>query len=90
MERKRWVLILMALCLALVFSVSSVEAQEMCEAPSGETWPPIVNEDRCDRDGDCYVKNNRSCRNLNEDALLDCNDNNGDLTDNCDESSGGG
>jgi len=83
MEKKRWVLILMALCLSLAFSVSSVEAQRVCD--------PVINEsDRCDRDGDCYVKNNRSCRNLNEDALLDCNDNNGDLTDNCDESSGGG
>ncbi len=31
MEKKRWVLILMALCLALAFSVSSVEAQKTCD-----------------------------------------------------------
>ena len=31
MENKRWSLILMALCLALVFSVSSVEAQQSCD-----------------------------------------------------------
>ncbi len=32
MEKKRWVLILMALCLALVFSVTSVEARGSCDA----------------------------------------------------------
>ena len=55
----------MALCLALVFSVSSAKA-EQCEA-RGATfdWDTIMPE-RCDRDGDCYVRNNNRCIGLND------------------------
>ena len=50
MEKKRWVLILMALCLALVFSVSSVEAQDIC-----------FKGEFCDRDEDGFPKDHNRC-----------------------------
>ena len=50
MEKKRWGLIFSGLCLALVFSVSSVDAQKICEPCQ-----------RCDRDGDGEIQNTGSC-----------------------------
>ncbi len=50
MEKKRWGLIYSGLCLALVFSVSSVDAQKICEPCQ-----------RCDRDGDGEIQNTGSC-----------------------------
>ena len=80
MEKKRWVLILMALCLALVFSVSSVEAQQhhLCFAGSF-----------CDQDSDTFFKNHRRCVHCLdlEGAELDCDDHDGDVNpgeENCD------
>ena len=61
MERKRWVLILMALCLAFVFSVSSVEAQ-LCEQGNF-----------CDRDGDTLSRDHQRCTAC--DGPIDTNDN---------------
>ena len=53
MEKKRWVLILMALCLSLAFSVSSVEAQkEQCKNGVDDDGDKLVD---CD-DPDCESK----------------------------------
>jgi len=75
MEKKGWSLIFIGLCLALVFSVSSVEAQD----------------DPCDKDGDNWVKNTRRCVPRLGEGFdgIDCNDNNRELTDNCGDSGGG-
>ncbi len=66
MEKKRLGLIYSGLCLALVFSVSSVEAANQCE--------PC---ERCDRDGDSFIKNSQPCINkcgLNDQEMFDPND----------------
>ncbi len=63
MEKKRWGLIYSGLCLALVFSVSSVEAANQCE--------PC---ERCDQDGDTFIKDSQPCRNKCGSANLDPND----------------
>jgi len=53
MEKKRWMFIFSALCLALAFSVSSVEARlDKCE-PCGS----------CDQDGDGLTRPSRGCIN---------------------------
>jgi len=75
MEKKRWSLIFIGLCLIFAFSVSSVEAQDI---------------DPCDRDDDGFVKDTKKCLEQNPTLPIDCNDNNRDLTDNCDESGDGG
>ena len=74
MEKKRWCLILMALCLALVFSVSSVEAQQCVAGGAMFDWDEISNP-RCDRDGDCYVRNNNRCISDNPPVFPDFEDN---------------
>ena len=51
MEMKRWGLIILGLCLALGFSVSSVAANNNCEQCQ-----------RCDRDGDFLIKDTGTCR----------------------------
>jgi len=61
MEKKRWVLILMVLCLALAFSVSSVEAQDIC-----------TQGDFCDSDHDGFWRNHKRCDCV---GIIDCNDN---------------
>ena len=76
MEKTRWVLIFSVLCLALVFSISPVEAQEVCN-------PEIVDPDRCDQDGDCFIKRTGRCRSLNSEAPIDCDDSDVALTANC-------
>jgi len=54
MEKNRWSLIFIGLCLALAFSVSSVEAQlENCNKCG-----------RCDRDGDREIKDTKPCQEL--------------------------
>jgi len=95
MERKRLVLILMALCLSLAFSVSSVEAEDVCtdiseDPPLTYNWPPIEEPGRCDRDGDCYLKRNRKCERLNPNPVglltapeIDCDDSFYDFTNLC-------
>jgi len=50
METKRWNLIFSGLCLALVFSVSSVEAQRQCDPCH-----------RCDQDGDGFIGASSFC-----------------------------
>jgi len=75
MEKKRLGLIFIGLCLALIFSMSSVEAQDI---------------DPCDRDGDSYVKNTKKCLDREGEFLgIDCNDNKGEFTDDCGGSGGG-
>ena len=71
----------MGLCLALVFSVSSVEAQEeACTNPDGVNFT-LFDSDRCDGDMDCFLKNNGRCKRSNRDSLdsgvlsIDCDDN---------------
>ena len=92
MENKRWGLIFIGLYLALAFSVSPVAAQTFCE-DSNETmfaWLKISSE-RCDRDGDCYVKNNKPCIRDNSGdpsgdpppAGIDCDDSDPDLNTDC-------
>ena len=63
MEKKRWSLIFIGLCLALVFSVSSVEAQQhhLCEAFLF-----------CDQDGDGIFRDHQRCDHC--DPPLDPND----------------
>jgi len=96
MEKKRWVLIFSALCLALVFSVSSVEAQkpECVDLIDGIThdWSQIQEPERCDKDGDCFLKRNRFCQRLNDDPMIpiDCDDNDYDPFNNCRGDGGGG
>ena len=61
MEKKRWSLIFFALCLALAFSVGSVEAKP----------------DACvDGDGDGWFKNTGKCRREEPPMPLDCDDGN--------------
>ena len=60
MEKKRWVLIFSAVCLALVFSVSSVEAQ-ICDPGAF-----------CDRDGDTFIRDHRKCMECF--GEIDCDD----------------
>ena len=50
MEKKRWVFIFSALCLALAFSVSSVEAQDIC-----------TQGDFCDSDHDKFFRDHKRC-----------------------------
>ena len=61
-------LLFLSVFLLLAFSVSSVAAQ--CEP------------NRCDRDGDCFIKNNTPCRNINP-PPYDCDDNDFNLTNIC-------
>jgi len=72
MEKNRWSLIFIGLCLALAFSVSPVEAQ-LCDMGAF-----------CDRDGDGYIKDHRRCTACLEAAVelgkgLDCDDDDGDV-----------
>jgi len=73
MEKKRWSLIFIGLCLALVFSVSSVEAQRSCDG-DGDGFvkdtskcrklleePGILGIDLNDRD--CAVPDVNGCDN---------------------------
>jgi len=83
MEKNRWSLIFIGLCLALVFSVSSVEAADKCEAGGIEFPWDEISHPRCDRDGDCYVRNNNRCISDNPPASndplegnVDCDDGN--------------
>ena len=48
MEKKRWVLIFMALCLALALTSSPVEAQKSCDADN-DGWFKDTN--KCNRMG---------------------------------------
>ncbi len=78
MEKNRWSLIFIGLCLALAFSVSPAEAQV----------------DPCDRDGDNYVKDTKKCRQLFASGTttyvgVDCNYNDNDPDNDCDGSGGG-
>jgi len=61
MEKKRWVLMFSALCLALAFSVSSVEAQDPC-----------TQGDFCDSDHDTFFRDHKRC---DCGPIIDCNDN---------------
>ena len=74
MEKKRWVLIFIGLCLALIFSMSPVEAQmHHCEAGNF-----------CDRDGDGFFKNTHQRCDFcidGDDDKIDCDDTNGDIPD---------
>ena len=63
METKRWNLIFSGLCLALVFSVSSVEAQRQCEPCH-----------RCDQDGDFFIGESSFCQRKCLDPFNDDND----------------
>ena len=87
MEKKRWVLIFSALSLALVFSMSPVEAQGVCVAGDGTEFPdwPTILPERCDRDGDCFVKDNTPCIRDNSDppAGIDCDDSDPNLNADC-------
>ena len=68
MEKKRWVLIFSALCLALAFSVSPVEGQTIC-----------MGGNFCDRDVDGWIRDHKRCTDCLEAALMagrgiDCDD----------------
>ena len=67
MDNKRWTVTLLALCLVIAFGGGSVEAQN-CDNP-------VINAARCDKDGDCHIKDSGLCRRLNPGAPIDCNDN---------------
>jgi len=85
MEKKRWSLIFIGLCLALVFSVSPVEAE--------------IHHDctlcaHCDRDGDGDIKDTPPCIANCVDVIRpedrpDIDDDDGDAVGMCDESGGG-
>ena len=84
MEKNRWSLMFIGLCLALVFSVSSVEAQIVQCVAGGIPFPwEEISNPRCDRDEDCYVRNNNRCIRENSGdpsdndpppAKIDCDD----------------
>ncbi len=64
MEKNRWSLIFIGLCLALAFSVSSVEAEDL---------PEICEQMKfCDRDTDGFFKDHKRCTVCG--GLIDCND----------------
>ena len=63
MEKKRWGLIFLGLCLALGFSVSSVAANNNCKECQ-----------RCDRDGDTLIRNTGTCIKQCKDRTIDDND----------------
>jgi len=65
MEKKRWSLIFIGLCLALVFSVSPVEAQMHHDCSKCA---------HCDRDGDGRIKDTPPCINSCEGFPIDLND----------------
>ena len=90
MEKKRWVFIFFALCLALALTSSPVEAADECDTPDG-VWDGIA-PDRCDRDGDCYVKDNKSCLRSNPEAaeFPDCDDSAASDDNSCVDVDGGG
>ncbi len=70
MEKKRWSLIFIGLCLALIFSVSSVEAQDIPEICKAMAF--------CDRDMDTYFKDHKRCVDCTDfSTRIDCNDSNG-------------
>ena len=66
MAKKRWSLIFSALCLALVFSVSSVEAQEQ------ETEEICMVGNFCDRDMDGFIRVHNRCMACL--GMTDCDD----------------
>jgi len=75
MEKNRWSLIFIGLCLALVFSVSSVEAQ-LCKKGNF-----------CDRDRDGFFKDHHRCVPLCTEDKIDCDDTDRDVNpgeENCD------
>jgi len=65
MEKNRWVLIFIGLCLALVFSMSPVEAQMHHDCGVCA---------HCDRDGDTLIKDTPPCRTNCPDFMIDPND----------------
>jgi len=75
MEKKRWSLILMALCLALALTSSPVEAQ-IC-----------ARGEFCDRDGDQFFKDHRRCVECLEtiNPVPDCDDSDNSDENNCAE-----
>jgi len=73
MEKNRWSLIFIGLCLALVFSVSPVEAQmhHLCEPGTF-----------CDQDGDDFYRDHQRCAHCEGiRPVLDCDDHDGSVPD---------
>ncbi len=73
MENKRWGLIILGLCLALGFSVSSVAANNNCKQCQ-----------RCDRDGDLLIRDTGTCiKQCKPDLTTGIDDNDDESSDNC-------
>ncbi len=72
MEMKRWGLIILGLCLALGFSVSSVAANNNCKQCQ-----------RCDRDGDSLIRDTGTCIKQCKPDPGDIDDNDDESSDVC-------